>query len=237
MTYKTRGIILKKRDINEHDRYYDIFTADHGKIRCIARGIRKRESKLACSLQEFALLDFMIAKGKSLDYIAGVKIQKNYLQLKNHYRGMQMGYIPIEVVEKATQFKSRDTDTYKLLIDALEYVNSNIEKLEENTLRFAMRKWALRFLGQSGYEPRMDACEQCGKSTDLIFFNVVDSSVYCRNHPHKNSVQVNADALALMQGNKEIKKISSTTLRSFIHIVDTFLQARLEKGLHTVKVT
>lgn len=235
MTYKTQAIILRKKDLREYDRYYDLYTKDFGKIRCIARGVRKRESKLVGMLQEFAVLDVMIAKGKGLDYIAGVKIVKNFQNIKSNLDAMKMAYLPVEVVERSVQFQSKDKQTYDLLEEVLDYVNTQYSENSLEPMRYGLRKWILKLLKQNGYEPNVAACEHCGQDTELEYIDVNDSAVYCRKHAKRSAVHMNKEVYGLLKG-EHVKAISAQALRNYIHIVDAYVQARLERGLHTVKV-
>lgn len=63
--YATEGIVLKKLDVGEADALYAIYTRDYGKIKALARGIRKQEAKLSGHLEPYSLsaIRFVIGRG------------------------------------------------------------------------------------------------------------------------------------------------------------------------------
>src|SRR3990167_5341648 len=81
MTYNTDGIILKYRDIGEHERIYTVLTSEHGKIEGWAQGVRKPQSKLVAHLQPLYLCDIMFARGRRFDRIAQLQIVNRFPKL------------------------------------------------------------------------------------------------------------------------------------------------------------
>lgn len=76
--YKTLGIILKSEPYREADRVYTIYTKRYGKIRAMAKGVRKIKSKLAGHLEPFSLTNLMIVKGKMIDKIISARLIESF---------------------------------------------------------------------------------------------------------------------------------------------------------------
>ncbi len=68
MYFKTEGVIIAKKNFGEADRILTIFTRDHGKIGCIAKGVRRPRSKKAGHVELGNWCKFFIARGKILIY-------------------------------------------------------------------------------------------------------------------------------------------------------------------------
>ena len=70
-TYQDKAITLKRIDIKEADRLFVFYTKEHGKVEAVARGVKKINSKMAGHLEPLGIVDLMIARGKSIDQVAG----------------------------------------------------------------------------------------------------------------------------------------------------------------------
>ncbi|HEY8477940.1 MAG TPA: DNA repair protein RecO [Chloroflexota bacterium] len=68
--YRTEGIVLKRSDYGEADRLVTLFTPIHGKLRAIAKGVRRPTSRMSGSLELFCHSDFLLAVGRELDVVA-----------------------------------------------------------------------------------------------------------------------------------------------------------------------
>src|SRR3990167_2736637 len=82
-SYKTRGIIIKRSNFSEADRLVTIFSKDRGKIRAIAKGVRRPLSKLGGHIELFCLTNFVIAEGRNLDIISGAEIEKCFFDIRS----------------------------------------------------------------------------------------------------------------------------------------------------------
>jgi len=68
--YRTPAVILKRMDLGEADRIVTFYSRDVGKIRAVARGVRRTTSRSAGHLEPFTLSDVMFAVGRELDVIS-----------------------------------------------------------------------------------------------------------------------------------------------------------------------
>ena len=92
MTYKSRGIVLRRTNLGEADRILTILTEKFGLIRVVAKGVRKTLSHLAGHLEPFCVAEFLIAEGRNLDIITGAEIQKCHLNLRSQLETTQTAY-------------------------------------------------------------------------------------------------------------------------------------------------
>ena len=83
-TYTTTALVLKRRDHNEHDRLFCLYTKDYGKIDVLAKGTKKISSKLNSYLEPFYLIKVMIAKGKGFDKLANCNLIEGYQNLRQN---------------------------------------------------------------------------------------------------------------------------------------------------------
>jgi len=79
--YTTEGYILKGVPNGEADKFYYIFTRDLGLIFANAKSVRKIESKLSPSLQDFSVGTYSFIKGKSQWKITHASTDQNYFEV------------------------------------------------------------------------------------------------------------------------------------------------------------
>lgn len=100
----TTGIILTRTDYGEADRILTILTPDHGKIKVMAKGVRKIKSKLAGGIELFCESQISLIKGKGeIDTLVSTRLLKNYGSIVKNYERTMLGYEHIKQLNKATE--------------------------------------------------------------------------------------------------------------------------------------
>ena len=159
MTFKTKGIVLKRTNFGEADRILTILTRDRGKIKVIAKGVRKIKSKLAGSLELFCLTDLLIAEGRSLDIVCGAQIQKSYMNLRKNFGPTSTTYFLAEIIDKNFDENQKNEEIFDLLLACLEQLNLKNEPL-------ILPYFQINFLADTGFLPELHQCIKCsGKIT------------------------------------------------------------------------
>ncbi|MDO8513122.1 MAG: DNA repair protein RecO [bacterium] len=154
-TYKTLGIVIRRRNINEADRMLTILTEEQGKVTVVAKGVRKTLSRLGGHLELFNLVNFVLAKGRSMDIVTGAVVER------------QRGEIAIDLdkVARASRFAE--------LIDILVHDKEEHRKLFwlfEDCLNYLDRSkganlvdlyFFINTLSYLGYLPELYECVKC----------------------------------------------------------------------------
>jgi DNA repair protein RecO (recombination protein O) len=153
--YKDEGIVLKTIKLGEADRIVTIFTRDNGKVRAVAKGIRKTKSRFGARLEPFTHAHLMIYKGRNLDTITGVDIVTSFDQVRTDYRALTAASAMAEVVEKITPEREKAFSTYELLLGGLEALAAG----KVDTL---VPAFLVKLLSISGYHPQLRVCAGCG---------------------------------------------------------------------------
>ena len=154
MQYKTTGIILKRSNLGEADRIITICTNDRGKIRVVAKGVRKTLSKLAGHLELFCLSSLQLAEGRNLDVLTGAQIKQCFTKLRQNLTKMRCAYYICEIIDKLTEENEDHPEMFSLLKEVLENINSGNEKL---TLAY----FEIQFLVETGFRPELYNCVSC----------------------------------------------------------------------------
>ncbi len=120
MTFKTDAIIINKCDVRDYDRLYTLYTAEHGKLRATASGVRKISSKLAGSLELFTYATFTIAKGRGTDRIATVDVRNNFRTIIENLDATASAMYCLEITDQLVKEGESDQELFSHLRHTLE---------------------------------------------------------------------------------------------------------------------
>ena len=91
-SYPIEAIVLKRTDIGEADRILTLFTPNRGKMRAVAKGIRRPISKKAGHLELLNRSQLQIALGRNLDIVTQAEGRENFLHLRSELWHMTCGF-------------------------------------------------------------------------------------------------------------------------------------------------
>src|SRR3954464_12526321 len=81
--YVTDAIVLSRFDLGEADRVLTLITPDHGKLKAIAKGVRRPSARLGGSLEPFAELTVVLARGRTFDVVTEVRVGQAWLGVRD----------------------------------------------------------------------------------------------------------------------------------------------------------
>ena len=151
-SYKAQAIILKRTNFSEADRLITVFTKRHGKLKLIAKGIRKLTSRKKGHLELFTHAQLQIAKTKSIDIITEAETINNFPQLRKNLNRVRIAYLLAELIDQLTAEGQEHTQVYDLLLHSLTILNS--QTAPKNFIT-NFEKQLLQFLG-FGLPPKHD---------------------------------------------------------------------------------
>lgn len=126
----TNAIVLARINFGEADKIITVITSDYGKVRLLARGVRKIKSKLAGGIELFCVTTFTLIKGKGdIDTLTSSRLQTHYGNITTDYSRTMIGYDFLKIINSKTQ-DNCDQDYYRLLLvslRSLDDVNINAE--------------------------------------------------------------------------------------------------------------
>jgi DNA repair protein RecO (recombination protein O) len=153
--YRTEAVILRRSDYSEADRIITLFTPGYGKVRVIAKGVRKTKSRLAGHLELFMRVQLLLATGRNLDIVTQAQIVEPYKRLSDNLRGLSYAYYVAELLDKLTLDEQENRPAYDLLVATLDALDrSDVPDL-------VVRYYELHLLGFLGYRPYLFHCASC----------------------------------------------------------------------------
>ncbi len=173
--YRTEGIVLKRSDFGEADRLLVLLTPGYGKLRVLAKGVRKIPSRKAGHVEPFMRSQFLIARGRDLDIVTQAETVDAYLGLRVDLRRATYAYYLMELADAFAEEGGENQVLYELLSGTLERLAGGAEPA------LLARYFEMRLLGCMGYRPELQRCVSCGAQHEpaTAFFCAGDGGVRC----------------------------------------------------------
>jgi DNA repair protein RecO (recombination protein O) len=151
------AIVLRHADWGEADRLIWLFTLESGKLRAIAKGVRKPRSRKAGHLEPFTHVRLMLAASRDMPIITQAEAQDIFLTLREDL--VRVGYAAyvVELLDRFTYEEGENASLFRLLLETL----TRLDLEEEPT--FAVRYYEVRLLDLVGFRPHLFQCVNCGK--------------------------------------------------------------------------
>lgn len=150
--YKTHGIVLKRSNYGEADRIITILTPEYGKLKVIAKGIRKITSRRAGHLEIFTHAQFMLFHGKTFDHVTEVVTKTSYPEFSRDLQKASFCYYLCELTDRLVPEKQESYEMFELLQGGItDIARSKTEgERHEHIYTFALEAlWLLGFLPRS----------------------------------------------------------------------------------------
>ncbi|MDD5606071.1 MAG: DNA repair protein RecO [Patescibacteria group bacterium] len=119
---KTAGIVIRKINVGEADRILTILTRDRGKLRVVARGVRKPRAKLAGFTDMFAYNELELAEGKNFDVVTSAVTVERFVGDQTPLETIGVMYYCCELVDKLIEEQSEIKGSFELLRDTLQFL-------------------------------------------------------------------------------------------------------------------
>lgn len=144
--YKVEAIILKRKNIGEADRILTIFTKEYGKLKVLAKGIRRITSRRGPHVEVFSHLTMILYRGKTWDIVSEAQTLEVYSVLRKKLDRVSTAYYMCELVDGLLPEKQEHRDIFYLLLEELKQLNELANnKIGEHSHEFSLE--LLRTLG------------------------------------------------------------------------------------------
>ena len=153
--YRTEAVVLSRMELGEADRILTIFTPQRGKLRVIAKGVRRPTSKLGPHLEYFTRSQLMMAKGRDLDVVTGAETLDAFLPIRSNLDALGHASHLAELLNRLTEERQENGRAYDLLVRSLKLLADGLDP-------FAVaRHYEMVLLGIAGFRPELYRCVQC----------------------------------------------------------------------------
>jgi DNA repair protein RecO (recombination protein O) len=176
-SFRVEAVVLRHSDYGEADRILVIYTRDKGKLRVIAKGVRKIRSRKAGHLEPFTRASLQLAAGRDMAIVTQADTVDTYLPMRDDLVKTGLAAYAIEVVDRFTYEEEANPAIYRLLTDTLERISAQVDPT------LALRYYDLHLLDLLGFRPELFRCLGCGEEIQPQdqYFSVAQGGIYCPN--------------------------------------------------------
>src|ERR1035437_3613276 len=125
--YVTDAIVLSRFDYGEADRIMTLFTPAHGKLKAIAKGVRRPTSRIGGALEPMAELKVALARGRTFDVVTQVEVTHAWLRLRATLESAATAWYLAELADRSIEERHETEGLYALLRRAYELLDAGME--------------------------------------------------------------------------------------------------------------
>jgi DNA repair protein RecO (recombination protein O) len=238
--YGTEAVVLRRMDLGEADRLLTLFTPTEGKLRAIAKGVRRPGSRKAGHLEPFARSRLILARGRELDIITQAEAVDQFPRLSSDLERLAVAAHLVELMDRFTVQEGGAEALYDLLVNALRNLDSG------DDLATLTRYYELRLLDHVGFRPEFFHCVECHQGIqpqDQYFSNAL-GGVLCPNcgRRQENAVKVSVAALKVLRHfqRSDYQVANAAQIRTAVQseveaLMESYLTHLLERRLNASK--
>jgi len=235
---RVEAVVLRHVDWGEADRLLWLFTREQGKMRAVAKGVRKPRSRKAGHLEPFTRVGLLLAEGREWFIVTQAEAVEVYLPLREDLVRMSYALYVVELLDRFTYEEGEHVGLYRLLVDTLGRLSSEAQPA------LATRYYELRLLDLVGFRPRLFECAGCGGviQPEEQYFSAERGGVLCpRCGPqHAGARPISMMALKYLRHFQRSSyedarraRLTPTLDREMEAIVQYYVTYLLERGLNT----
>ncbi len=228
--------MLRTHKLGEADRIITLLTRHHGRVRAVAKGVRRTTSRWGSRLEPFTHVDLMLAEGRSLDTITQAETLTPFSgTLGLDYDRYTSGTVMLETAERlVSEEKQPSLQQFLLLVGGLRAMAAG-----EHTPGQVLDSYLLRSLAVAGYAPSFEHCARCGDEGPHRWFSPASGGVLCVTCRVPGSANPAPESLAvlaaLLTGDWGVVDTTEPRhLKEASSVVAAYLAWHLERGLRSV---
>ena len=236
--YRDEAIVLRTQKLGEADRIITMLTREHGRIRGVAKGVRRTMSKFGARLEPGSHVDIQMYTGKTFDTITQVEAVINYGEIISH--DYQRWTIASAILETAERFTAQE---YEPALQEFQLVVGGMKALAENRYdsSLILDAFLLRSLAIGGYAPSMTHCSRCEKAGPHRYFSLVGGGSVCLECRPSACATPQPETLELMAALlssdwESANKSEGKNRREASGLIAAYLQWHLERGLRSLPI-
>lgn len=226
--FKTEAVIISQKEIGEADRLLSLYTPYLGKLKVVAKGVRRPKSKTGGHLELLNQSSVMITRGQNLDAIAQAQILESFLPIRSDLWRLSCGLYVAELVERFTPDHLPNPELYRLLVAVLHRLG------EAKKGNVVLRYFEMRLLDLMGYRPQLRKCSRCDVAleTGSGCFSAASGGLVCQ----KCQLSLSAAYLRPISLNaiKVLRHFQGSSLEASLRLrIDSDLATELENLLRS----
>ncbi len=189
--YRDHGIVLRTHKLGEADRIVSFMTRDNGKVRAVAKGVRKTKSKFGARLEPPSHVALQLYAGRGdLDIVNQAESVDHFRAIRDDLDRLAAAVPMLEAADQLAQEREVNPRLYQMLLGALR-------TLAADNAPLVVAGFFWKVLALEGFAPHVDGCVACGRTDDLVAFDVDEGGVLCSTC--RRGVPISPEALGLLR--------------------------------------
>lgn len=236
-SYRDQGIVLRTHKLGEADRIITVLTRQHGKVRAVAKGVRKTGSRFGARLEPLNLVDVQFHQGRSMDTVTQVETVAAYgATASADYAQWTAGQAMVETADRLTpEEREPATQQFLLLVGGLKALVNG-----EHEPGLILDSYLIRSMSIAGWAASFDACARCDEPGPHHWFSVAGGGALCSDCRQPGSATPALETMtllgALLAGDWPLADASEQRhRREATGIVAAHLQWHLEREVRSLK--
>lgn len=234
--YRDHAIVLRTHKLGEADRIVTMLTKNHGKVRAVAKGVRRTSSRIGARVEPFMLADVQLYEGRSLDIVSQVEMREPYARrIAEDYGLFTAATAMVETADKLVDHeKEPAAQQYRLLHGALGALSRR-----DHDPGSLLDSFLLRSLAIAGYSPSFTDCAVCGKPGPHRAFAIAEGGAVCEDCRPTGAAAPSVGTFvllaALLEGDwSVVDGAEARDRRDAAGIVAAYTQYHLEKRVRSL---
>lgn len=235
--YRDAAIVLRTHNLGEADRIVTLLTRSRGKVRAVAKGVRRTRSKFGARLEPGMVVDVQCYEGRNLDTVTQAEGLASYGAAISHdYEAWTAANAMLETADQLTDESQPALQHFVLLAGALAALASGVHEP-----RMVLDSYLLRVLAIAGWAASFHDCARCGAAGPHPAFNVAVGGTVCPVCRPSGSAAPAPETLALLAalltGDWADAETSGARHRAEASgLVAAYLQWHLERGVRSLRL-
>jgi DNA repair protein RecO (recombination protein O) len=210
--WSTDAIVLSRFDLGEADRVLTLITPNEGKVKVIAKGVRRPTSRLGGSVEPFAELRLQLAHGRTFDVVTQVSVGHAWLALRDSLESTATAWYLAELADRSLEERHPAEPIYTILKRAYELLDAGMQPGR------VARWFEMHLTDELGMRPEVDRCVECDRMLELgDSFRWVPplGGVLCQREqgPPADRAGLSLDALKLLKAYQRLDIAALAALR------------------------
>lgn len=230
-----RGIVLRTYAFGEADRIVILISPHHGKLRTVAKGVRKTKSRIGGRLEPFSDVDLVLYEGRNLDIINQVSVRDAHPRLRDDLARVTAASTMAEAVDAVAQERESSVALFELF-------SAGLDSLDRGPLHpDLVTAFLLQLATVIGLAPSLDVCAACGRQTGLQRFSFSAGGVVCETCRPEGAVRLRSGltthlaALATADLD-DLPPVDPSMSGESMGVVRRFMEYHLERRLSSLAI-
>ncbi|WP_208029161.1 DNA repair protein RecO [Rhabdothermincola sediminis] len=229
--YRDTAVVLRTYKLGEADRIVVLMTQGRGKVRAVAKGVRKTRSKFGARLEPTSHVAMQLYQGRELDIVTQAESIDHFRSIRDDLDRIAKASAMLEAVDQLSQEGEPNPQLYQMLLGALRSLAAQDSPL-------VVPAFFLKALALEGYRPVVEHCASCGSEGPLVAFDLGEGGLLCQGC--RRGQAVSAEAVALLeqvlggQLGAALATAPSAATHEIHHLATRALEHHLERRLRSI---